>query len=79
METLQYKEWRKIVFERDKYTCQICGIKNIKFHADHIKPWALYPKLRYELTNGRTLCIACHIKTDTYGGKILYISGKEGI
>ena len=37
--------------------------------ADHVKPWALYPELRYDLDNGRTLCVPCHKKTETYGYK----------
>lgn len=35
--------------------------------ADHIKSYALYPKLHLELNNGRTLCIPCHRKTPNYG------------
>jgi 5-methylcytosine-specific restriction endonuclease McrA len=31
--------------------------------ADHIKPWAYFPSLRFELSNGRTLCRPCHDKT----------------
>lgn len=61
------QKWRKLIFERDDYTCQICGIKSGYLQADHIKPWGQYPELRYELSNGRTLCINCHKKTDTYG------------
>lgn len=56
----EYIEWRKKVFERDNYTCQICGNRGNKIHADHIKPFALYPELRTELSNGRTLCVSCH-------------------
>lgn len=63
----QYQEWRKSVFERDKYTCVLCGQKGGRLNADHIKPYAKYPRLRYALKNGRTLCIPCHKKTDSYG------------
>jgi hypothetical protein len=61
------KEWRKQVFKRDDYTCQHCGERGARLDADHIKPWALYPELRFELSNGRTLCRPCHLKTDTWG------------
>ena len=66
MGQLEYKLWRKGVFERDDYTCQTCLKRGEELHADHIKPWALYPELRYTIDNGRTLCVACHKQTDTY-------------
>lgn len=73
--SLEYRNWRKLVFERDNYTCVWCGARNgdgkaHTLNADHIKPFSLYPELRYELSNGRTLCHSCHKKTDTYGNKI---------
>jgi len=69
--------WRKSVFERDNYRCVLCGVrcgegKKIVLQADHIKPWALYPALRFDLNNGRTLCVNCHRKTPTYGNKSMY-------
>lgn len=70
----EYKLWRTAVFERDNWTCQECSIRGKKglgrrvvLNADHIKPFALFPELRFELTNGRTLCVECHRKTKTYG------------
>jgi len=71
-----YAEWRTLVFERDNYTCVECGIrsgngKRVTLNADHIKPWAHYPDLRFDLDNGRTLCIECHKATDTYGFKLI--------
>lgn len=65
----QHKRWSRSVKERDKYTCQKCGATKVSLHADHIKPWASYPELRLEISNGRTLCIDCHRKTDTWGIK----------
>lgn len=73
----EYKLWRTSVFCRDSYTCQSCGISGNRsvLNADHIKPWATNPKLRYKIENGRTLCVECHYKTDTWGYKA--ISRKE--
>lgn len=65
----EYKEWRTTIFKRDNYTCQICNIKGGCLNADHIKPWAFYPELRYDLDNGRTLCVSCHRKTPTWGNR----------
>ena len=74
--SLEYRIWRSSVFLRDNYTCIWCMVKggwskelksDIKLNADHIKPFALFPELRFAIDNGRTLCESCHRKTDTYG------------
>lgn len=62
MNTLEYKKWRRVVFGRDNYTCQICDTVGGRLVADHIKPWSLYPELRYNIDNGRTLCVSCDKK-----------------
>ena len=67
--SLMYKLWRKAVFQRDNFTCQKCGKKNTRLNPHHIKSWAEYPKLRFEITNGQTLCEECHKLTDNYSFK----------
>jgi len=62
MSSFEYKLWRTAVFERDKYTCVWCGHKGY-VEADHIKPFALFPELRFAIDNGRTLCRPCHVTT----------------
>lgn len=56
----EYVTWRKRVFERDNYTCQNCGIRGAKLNAHHIKPYAYFHDLRYDLGNGISLCVECH-------------------
>jgi len=68
MSLAEYRLWRKAVFERDNYTCVWCGRRGVELNADHIKPWCDYPELRFAIDNGRTLCVECHRKTETYGG-----------
>lgn len=56
-----YKKWRKDVARRDGYKCQWpkCGCdKHLRFH--HIRRWADYPALRFEIDNGITLCNKHH-------------------
>ncbi len=57
---VEYKMWRRNVFERDDYTCQHCGARGVKLNAHHIKPYSIYFDLRYSVPNGITLCVPCH-------------------
>lgn len=63
------KIWRETIFKRDNYTCQKCGQISGYLEVHHIKSWAKYPELRYNLKNGLTLCKECHKKTYNFGGK----------
>lgn len=75
--------WRKAVFERDAFTCQVCRKVGGALHADHVRPLALLldehgvktleeayncPAL-WDLSNGRTLCVPCHKATPSFAGK----------
>ena len=70
--SLEYKLWRESVFKRDNWTCQICKQRGRYLEVDHIKPFALFPELRFLLNNGRTLCKECHRGVDTSGRSKLY-------
>lgn len=62
---IEYRLWRESVFARDNWTCVFCEARcgmgtAVQLNADHIKPFALFPELRFAIDNGRTLCVPCH-------------------
>lgn len=61
--SLAYVNWRDAVYARDNWTCQTCGIKCKKGNivAHHIQEFADVLDLRYDVSNGLTLCRACHV------------------
>ena len=53
--------WRKKVFERDRYMCTMCGDdKGGNLNAHHLNGWHTFPKERFDINNGVTLCSSCH-------------------
>jgi len=58
--SIKYKEWRLVVFTRDKYTCQCCGKTGGYLNAHHIFCFSDYPQLRFVVENGISLCKSCH-------------------
>ncbi len=60
-----YITWRKAVYTRDGFRCQMpgCNPRGRKvLHAHHIQRWADNPTLRFVVNNGITLCKTCHKK-----------------
>ena len=65
-----YKDWRLSVLKRDGFKCQMpgCSYSNRRYlQVHHISKWSSSSSLRFEISNGITLCYSCHKS----------ISGKE--
>ncbi|MCR4285073.1 MAG: hypothetical protein NUV97_03470 [archaeon] len=58
----EMQKWSRLIKERDNFKCQICEIRGGNLRSNHIKLFSEYPKLRFELTNGITICKDCDIK-----------------
>jgi len=56
--------WRELIFQRDGFLCQMpdCDKTERYLNAHHIMKFADYPELRFEVSNGITLCKKCHDK-----------------
>ena len=72
--SMEFKNWRIAIFERDNYTCKnpncihCNNIQGRVLHAHHIKSFAKYPELRFDVENGLTLCEDFHLKNHLHGG-----------
>jgi cytochrome c553 len=66
-------EWSAAVKARDG-RCVACNSVD-DLHAHHVLPKATHPELKYEVSNGLTLCYRCHkaeharnrVRTGAYG------------
>lgn len=81
-----YTKWKRAVEKHDNYECQLCHSKNndielvirdgelvyrrVRIVAHHIKDWVAYPKERYNVENGTTLCKSCHNIITNHIGRI---------
>ena len=91
----EYRKWRFDIFCRDNFTCRGCGGEDSgNLNADHFpKSFAqiLYEnniktlndavncEELWNISNGRTLCITCHQKTDNYLKPFKVLDFKENI
>jgi hypothetical protein len=67
----EYKTWRDKVLIRDHYKCWICRQRGNFAH--HIFSFSLFPELRFEIDNGRTLCRICHDETHRLARKGIFL------
>jgi len=72
MSSDEYVNWRKSVFKRDDFRCQWCGKRGKEIHADHIKPYYKFPKDRFIIKNGRTLCVECDRRRTSVQLKVMW-------
>jgi rubrerythrin len=56
----EFKWWRSEVFKRDNYTCVECGEYGGVLQAHHKAPVCVFPKYKFEIWNGITVCKPCH-------------------
>lgn len=73
--SLECRSWRLEVFERDLFTCQVCGSTGVYLEAHHIKNFAqileennikTFDEARncaelWDVNNGIALCKKCHL------------------
>lgn len=87
---VEYQIWRKSIFERDNYICQICNTRGGQLVVDH---WpkslaqliqenkittleeALNCDVLWDTNNNRTLCQDCHLLTETFGRRNSLVGG----
>ena len=68
--SIEFREWREKVFARDNWTCNKCKIRGLELHPHHVNNFAQHKDIRFDVSNGSTLCKPCHtVFHKTYGYK----------
>jgi hypothetical protein len=57
---VEYRKWRKEVFTKDSYLCQICGKNTRDLHPHHLNSFDKFVEQRFDVNNGVTLCTKHH-------------------
>lgn len=72
----EVSKWRQAVIKRDNCTCQVCTItiNDSKIVAHHIFSYIDNPDIRFDVSNGITLCVRCHINFHK-----IYGNGKNNV
>lgn len=73
----QWNNIRTMCFERDNYSCVVCGDLNyrgrggtLRLEAHHINSWKDHPGQRLDVNNIITLCASCHKDVHTLIAKL---------
>lgn len=68
----EYKQWVKKVKERDSNICKLKDENCLGYNiVHHILDWSAYPKLRYKINNGITLCQFHHPRKRADGKRLI--------
>lgn len=61
------KMWARRIKIRDNFKCVACGYKGA-LHSHHILKKSKYRQYVYDLNNGVTLCVICHMSSNGVHG-----------
>lgn len=82
----KYRQYKRMVLERDKFTCIMCKRKSVYLELDHYPKGfsellkqnniinideALNCENLWNINNGRTLCQSCHEKTENFPKQLI--------
>lgn len=70
---VEYGQWRNLVYSRDCWKCRICGSK-VDINAHHIVYAKHREDLRFDTSNGITLCKKHHIQVHSPTSKELLLN-----
>jgi len=62
----KHDTWAKRVKEKDHFTCVVCDAKDVKLHSHHVFAYIDYPGYRFDISNGRTMCVPCHYELHSF-------------